>query len=46
MVDSQFAPLSEKIVAAIKRAFVKAYGREPEIFGVKASAGARVEKVG
>ncbi len=34
-----------KIVAAIKRAFVKAYGREPAISDVKASGGARVERV-
>jgi galactokinase len=36
----------KKIVAAIKRAFVKAYGREPIIADVKASGGARVEKAG
>jgi galactokinase len=36
----------QKIVEAITRAFVKAYGREPAIRGVKASAGARVERVG
>ena len=36
----------KKIVAAIKRAFVKAYGREPAFSDVKASAGARVEKAG
>jgi len=35
----------KEIVAAITRAFVKAYGREPAISGVQASAGARVEKV-
>ena len=35
----------KKIVAAIKRAFVKAYGREPAISDVKASGGARVERV-
>ncbi len=36
----------KKIVDAIKRAFVKAYGREPAISDVHASAGARVEKAG
>jgi galactokinase len=36
----------KKIVGAITRAFVKAYGREPAISVVKASAGARVERVG
>jgi len=36
----------KKIVDAIKRAFVKAYGREPAISDVKASAGARPEKAG
>jgi len=36
----------KKIVDAITRAFVKAYGREPAISEVKASAGARVEKAG
>jgi len=34
----------KKIVDAITRAFVKAYGREPAISAVTASAGARVEK--
>jgi len=36
----------KKIVDAIKRAFVKAYGREPAISAVQASGGARVEKAG
>lgn len=36
----------KKIVDAITRAFVKAYGRGPAISVVKASAGARVERVG
>jgi galactokinase len=36
----------KKIVDAIKRAFVKAYGREPAVSDVKASAGARPEKAG
>jgi galactokinase len=36
----------KKIVDAITRAFVKAYGREPAISAVTASAGARVEKAG
>jgi len=35
----------KKIADAITRAFVKAYGREPAISAVKASAGARVERV-
>jgi len=35
-----------KIVEAITRAFVKAYGREPAVWAVQASAGARVEKAG
>jgi galactokinase len=35
----------QKIVDAITRAFVKAYGREPAISVIKASAGARVERV-
>jgi galactokinase len=34
------------IVDAIQRAFVRAYGREPAISAVTASAGARVEKAG
>jgi len=36
----------KKVVAAIKRAFVKAYGREPAIAAANASGGARVEKAG
>ena len=36
----------KRIVDAITRAFVKAYGREPAIRSVQASAGARLEKVG
>ena len=36
----------KKVVDAITRAFVKAYGREPAISEVKASGGARVERVG
>jgi len=36
----------QKIVDAITRAFAKAYGREPAIRAVQASAGARVERVG
>ena len=36
----------KKIVDAITRAFVKAYGREPAISEIKASAGARAERVG
>ena len=36
----------KKIVDAIQRAFVRAYGREPRISVVNASAGARVEKAG
>jgi len=36
----------KKIVDAITRAFVKAYGREPAIRPVQASAGARLERVG
>jgi hypothetical protein len=36
----------QRIVEAITRAFIKAYGREPAFRGVKASAGARVERVG
>ncbi len=35
----------KKIVDTITRAFVKAYGREPAISAVKASSGARVERV-
>jgi len=35
----------KRIVDAITRAFVKAYGREPAIRPVQASAGARAEKV-
>ena len=35
----------KKIVAAIKRAFVKTYGREPAISAVQASGGAKVERV-
>jgi galactokinase len=36
----------QKIVDTITRAFVKAYGREPAIRPVQASAGARLERVG
>ena len=36
----------KRIVDGITRAFVKAYGREPAISAVKASGGARVERVG
>jgi galactokinase len=36
----------KKVVDAITRAFVKAYGREPAISEVTASAGARAEKAG
>jgi galactokinase len=36
----------ERVTAAIQRAFVKAYGREPAISEVTASGGARSERVG
>jgi galactokinase len=36
----------ERVKTAIERAFVKAYGREPRISEVKASGGAKVERVG
>jgi galactokinase len=35
----------ERVKTAIERAFVKAYGREPRISEVKASGGAKVERV-
>jgi galactokinase len=35
----------QKIVDAITRAFVKAYGREPAISEVRASSGAKVERI-
>jgi galactokinase len=35
-----------RVADAITRAFVKTYGREPTISEIKASAGARVERVG
>ena len=35
----------KKVVDAITRAFVRTYGREPVISGIKAAAGARAERV-
>jgi galactokinase len=46
LVGKRQGKRQKKIVGAITRAFVKAYGRKPAISVVKASAGARVERVG
>jgi galactokinase len=36
----------KKVAEAITRAFVKAYGREPEMSEVRASSGAKLERIG
>jgi galactokinase len=46
LAQERGAGSSERVTAAIQRAFVKAYGREPAISVVKASAGAKAERVG
>jgi galactokinase len=45
LAQERGAGSSERVIAAIRRAFVKSYGREPAISEVTASAGARAERV-